>query len=78
MFETVTRENVEKLLRQIESVWSQLEEMEDGDQAKSLEFFIVRNASVLSVVMGEEWICSVIQLLSKTMITALSKDKGEN
>jgi len=59
-------------------VWSQLEEMEDGDQAKSLEFFIVRNASVLSVVMGEEWICSVIQLLSKTMITALSKDKGAN
>ena len=78
MFETVTRENGEKLLSQIESVWSQLEEMEDGDQAKSLEFFIVRNASVLSVVMGEEWICSVIQLLSKTMITALSKDKGEN
>ena len=78
LFETVTRENGEKLLGQIESVWSQLEEMEDGDQAKSLEFFIVRTASVLCVVMGEEWICSVIQLLSKTMITALSKDESEN
>ena len=78
LFETITRENGEKLLGQIESVWSQLEEMKDGDQAKSLEFFIVRNASVLCVLMGEEWICSVIQVLRKAMITALSKDEGEN
>ena len=78
LFETVTHENGAKLLEQIEKVWSQLDEMEEGDQAKTLVFYLARNASVLCVVMGEEWICSVIQLLSTAMITALSNSEDEN
>lgn len=76
LFESVGRENGEKMLEQIEGVWNKLEEMDDGDTAKSLVFFIVRNASVLCVVMGDEWICSVIQLLSQATITAISRHEG--
>ena len=58
--------------------WETLEEMEDGDAAKSLVFFLSRNASVLCVLLGDAWLRSTLGVLRESCEAAVSgRGEGE-
>ena len=72
LFEKVSREESEKLLETLRATWEKLEEMEDGDAAKSLAFFLTRNASVLCVLLGDVWLQSALHVLRESCEAAVS------
>lgn len=71
LFAGVTRGNAEEVAGGLRERWSHLDEMQDGDAAKSLLFFLVRNASVLCVVLGDAWMLRVLADLGDAVRTAL-------
>ena len=73
IFAGITRENGEVLLETIKGSWTKLEEMNDGDAAKTLAFFVVRNASILGVVMGDAWLTSVMKIMRESVVTATGR-----
>ena len=78
LFEKVSREEGEKLLGKLKETWETLEEMEDGDAAKSLVFFLSRNASVLCVLLGDAWLRSTLGVLRESCEAAVSgRGEGE-
>lgn len=77
LFVGITRENGAVLLETMKGVWAKLDEMNDGDAAKTLAFFIVRNASVLGVIMTDQWMVKVLQVMSDSIIVAMSKLNDE-
>ena len=76
LFEKVSREEGEKLLGKLKETWETLEEMEDGDAAKSLVFFLSRNASVLGVLLGDAWLRSTLGVLRESCEAAVSGREG--
>ena len=76
LFEKVSREEGEKLLGKLKETWETLEEMEDGDAAKSLVFFLSRNASVLCVLLGDAWLQSALGVLRESCEAAVSGREG--
>ena len=72
LFEKVSRESGEALLGALRETWTKLEEMEDGDAAKSLVFFLSRNASVLCVLLGDAWLRSAVRVLRESADAAVS------
>ena len=73
IFAGLSRENGEVVLETIKGSWTKLEEMNDGDAAKTLAFFVVRNASILGVVMGDTWLTSVMKVMRESIVTAMGK-----
>lgn len=73
MFAGITRENGDVLLETIRGSWTKLEEMNDGDAAKTLAFFVVRNASILGVVMGDGWLTSMMKIMRESIVAATGR-----
>ena len=49
---------------------------QDGDAAKSLVFFLSRNASVLCVLLGDAWLRSALGVLRESCEVAVSGREG--
>ena len=70
IFDSMKKSQIPEVLSAMENQWKKLEEMEDGDNAKALVFFINRNCSILSCIFGDENVKQMLLILSTSVIDA--------
>ena len=67
LFDGFKKEKVIEVWNAIEKQWSELEEVEQGDNAKALVFYITRNCSILTCIVGEENMKKLLNILTQSI-----------
>lgn len=73
IFDNVKKDQINDILVKLENQWEKLDEMQDGDNAKALLFFITRNCSILSCIFGEENMKQMLMVLSQSVVKAFRR-----
>ena len=73
LFDGFKKEQVSDVWSTMEKQWSELEEVEKGDNAKALLFYITRNYSILTGIVGEENMKKLLNILSQSIQRAFGK-----
>ena len=78
IFNGKKKDQMNAILSELETQWMKLDEMEDGDNAKSLLFYLHRNFSILTCIFEEKNMKQILMILSKTITEAFSKNRIVN
>ena len=73
IFDNKRKPQINEVLSALESQWKKLEEVEDGDNAKALLFFLNRNCSILSCIFGDDNIKQMLLILSRAVMNAFGR-----
>ena len=73
LFDGITKDRAEEVVKGAAACFSTLDEMEGGDNAKSLLFFLMRNMSILAVVLGEPTVQSLLQCVGEAIGNAMGR-----
>ena len=74
IFNGKKKDHMNEILSALEAQWTKLEEMEDGDNAKSLLFYLHRNFSILTCIFEEENMKQMLMVLNKAIVEAFSRN----
>ena len=74
LFEAVTAEKWGEIVAKVQERMERLDEMNDGDEAKALLFFITRNLSVLNCYVEREGCEKLLDAVAACLKAAVGRD----